>query len=467
MWYRNYQTRGNTHNPSHLSLHQLMSPRVVTLISTLDAQGRPNITATSQCTVLAHDRVMLACDKLAMARTLRDIQLTGELVINSVDSDIKGAMAASVVAREPSRDEFNRLGLTEAGCELIGAPRVAESVWNLECELVSTHDHGDSTVVVARVLGTHVRDDLDTDTGLGQRNLFRVHVAGGQGHHQLGGVSSSKGPPPRGRNTRPRGGSHSANIKLLRRLGDRRPSTQWIRRHSALPWMELDLQVPATEIMREWRQVSDQATPWERGDRWRGMETRGWKSLTLHGLAHGRDHHDQQVPGANDWLPVADLCPATKRFVEQNFQKHSLDASGSHGSVRFLLIEPGGYIVPHRDRNKPGLMHCNIGIDVPDGTHFYMAGHGALPYRSGSCMILDHSNMHWVVNDSDRPRLHMTVIADVNDDVLIRSYEMHKSKIEKYKSRLRRQMCWLRLISVAIFLLCLISILLFSISTNR
>ena len=33
-----------------------------------------------------------------------------------------------------------------------------------------------------------------------------------------------------------------------------------------------------------------------------------------------------------------------------------------------------------------------------------------------------------MINDSDRPRLHMTVIADVNDDVLIRSYEVHKSK---------------------------------------
>lgn len=182
MWYRNYQTRGNTHNPSHLSLHQLMSPRVVTLVSTLDAQGLPNITSTSQCTVLAHDRVLLACDKLAMWVFLRDIQLTGELVINSVDSDMEGPMAASVVPRDPSRDEFNRLGLTEAGCELIGAPRVAESAWNLECELVSTHDHGDSTVVVARVLGTHVRDDLDTDTGLGLRNLFRVYTAGGPRH---------------------------------------------------------------------------------------------------------------------------------------------------------------------------------------------------------------------------------------------------------------------------------------------
>ena len=430
MWYRNYQTRGNTHNPSHLSLHQLMSPRVVTLVSTLDAQGLPNITSTSQCTVLAHDRVLLACDKQAMWVFLRDIQLTGELVINSVDSDMEGPMAASVVPRDPSRDEFNRLGLTEAGCELIGAPRVAESAWNLECELVSTHDHGDSTVVVARVLGTHVRDDLDTDTGLGLRNLFRVYTAGGQGHHQLGGGSSSKGPPPPSRTARARGGSHSANIKLLRRLGDRSPSAQWIRLHSALPWMELDLQVPVTEIMREWRQVADQATPWERGDRWRGMETRGWKSLTLHGMAQGRDHHDQQVTGAhnNTWMPVADLCPATKRFVEQNFQAQSLGGSSSLGTVRFLLIEPGGYIVPHRDRTKPGLMHCNIGIDVPDGTHFYMAGHGALPYRSGSCMILDHSNTHWVINDSDRPRLHMTVIADVNDDVLIRSYEVHKSK---------------------------------------
>ena len=50
-----------------------------------------------------------------------------------------------------------------------------------------------------------------------------------------------------------------------------------------------------------------------------------------------------------------------------------------------------------------------------------------MPYKSGSCLIWDHSIKHWVVNDSDRPRLHMTVIAHVRDDVLVKSYNKYKS----------------------------------------
>ena len=124
----------------------------------------------------------------------------------------------------------------------------------------------------------------------------------------------------------------------------------------------------------------------------------------------------------NKWTEIAEQCPITKRFLESNFH-----ISSSSGAIRFLLLEPGGYIVPHSDQKDPGLKFCNIGLDVPKGTNFYMENHGNMPYKSGSCLIWDHSIKHWVVNDSNRPRLNISVVAHVRDDVLVKSYNRYKN----------------------------------------
>lgn len=416
MWYPS----GKSPNPEQLTdraINYLISPRPIAWVSTVDQGGRANLAPFSYFMALSSQLVMISCVAGSARHTLRNTLRQRQLVINSVDRSLLEPMLRSAEALEPTDMEFHTCGVTAAESVLVAPPRVSESEWSLECELVETRDYDDgTTLVVARVLGTHVRDELCTDRGITNNNLLRT--GGAKGYTTL-----RRRPPEPSTPTRASTVQGASAVKLLKALAQRPSTPEWIRQDSGLPWLELDLRVPTQEILREWRAVQHRATPWERGDHWQGMETRGWKSLTLHGLS--ADSHDRQPPGAslNRWTEVADQCPRTRAFIEEHFQ-----VSASSGAIRFLLLEPGGYIVPHNDQKEPGLRYTNIGIDVPEGTQFWMMGHGNIPYRSGSCFIWDHSITHWVVNDSDRPRLHITVVADVKDDVLVRSYEKFKGE---------------------------------------
>lgn len=430
MWYETNKYP-RPHELSTSALNYLVAPRTVAWVSTVDEQGRANLAPFSYFMALSSstgrnpcpDLVMISCVKDCATHTLRNIKHSGQLVINGVDDSIKDNMHESGADLEPSYTEFQDLKVTPGDSRLVKPPRVLESQWSLECKLVETREYeGGTTMVVAKVLGTHIKDELCSAKGIEVQNhlhgpSLRERDPNKPMEPKIGGVDMSDR-------------STQRNLELLKAMGERqhnlpetKSSARWIRKRSGLAWLELDMEVPHMDIIREWEGVKHKATQWDRGDSWHGMVTHGWKSLTLHGLS--ADSHERQPAGAsmNKWTEISEQCPVTKRFMESNF-----DISSSDGAIRFLLLEPGGYIVPHRDMKEAGLRYCNIGIDVPEGTNFYMENHGNLPYRSGSCLIWDHSIKHWVVNDSNRPRLHITVIANVKDDVLVRSYNKHKNK---------------------------------------
>jgi len=419
MW---YQTGQYPHELPDSALNYLVSPRNVAWVSTVDEHGRANLAPFSYFMALSAPKhkepcpelVMISCVKDCAVHTLGNIKLNGQLVINGVDGRLKDPMFDSGEDIEPSETEFSDLGVTATDSKLVKPPRVSESQWSLECELVETREYdGGATMIVAKVLGTHIQDGLCSSTGIAVNNYLH------------GPAHSDESDTLEMPNIKLSNQSTKTNVKLLKALGERQhklpehaASADWIRKRSGLPWLELDITVPTADIMREWQAIQTHtATQWERGDDWQGISNHAWKSLTLHGLSAER--HERQPRGAsiNGWTEVADQCPMTKQFLESHF-----NISSSDGAIRFLLLQPGGYIVPHRDQREPGLQFCNIGIDVPDGTHFYMEKYGNMPYKSGSCLIWDHSVRHWVVNDSDRPRLHLSVVAHVKDNVLIRSY---------------------------------------------
>lgn len=138
----------------------------------------------------------------------------------------------------------------------------------------------------------------------------------------------------------------------------------------------------------------------------------GWRSLTLHGLNDDTQSLGQYGDDRNEvlkqlhWTWVADRCPITKKFLTDVWPAEYLNR------VRFMLLEPGGYILPHQDRtdDQKRLSVCNISLNNPDGCEFVFKGHGTVPFEdTGSAMLMDISNVHAVWNRSDKPRLHMII----------------------------------------------------------
>jgi hypothetical protein len=138
---------------------------------------------------------------------------------------------------------------------------------------------------------------------------------------------------------------------------------------------------------------------------------KGWKSLTLHGLNEDTQSLSQygardEVIKRLDWTWVAEQCPVTKKFLTDVWPAEFLNR------VRFMLLEPGGYILPHQDREstEKRLSICNISLNNPQGCEFLMQNQGVIPFKdSGSAFLMDISNVHSVWNKSDTPRIHMII----------------------------------------------------------
>jgi hypothetical protein len=88
-----------------------------------------------------------------------------------------------------------------------------------------------------------------------------------------------------------------------------------------------------------------------------------------------------------------------------------------------MLLEPGGFIVLHRDREYTKLSEVNIAVTNPNGCVFRFKNHGTVPFKPGQTNLMDISYEHFVVNNSTEPRLHIIVHSKLKDEsVISRSY---------------------------------------------
>jgi flavin reductase (DIM6/NTAB) family NADH-FMN oxidoreductase RutF len=168
-----------------LQIYKLMTgiivPRPVALVSTLDRNGVANLAPFSAFSLAgSNPPAVLFCPALRDAGgaasdlhpdlrkdTLRNVEETGEFVVNVVDEAI--ATAANAAAAEVPRDvdEFVLAGLTPIPSEAVRPPRVAESPAQMECKLLQVvyvgRAQGAGVIVLGEVVRFHVRENLVED----------------------------------------------------------------------------------------------------------------------------------------------------------------------------------------------------------------------------------------------------------------------------------------------------------------
>ena len=148
-------------------------PRPIAFISSVDAEGVRNLAPYSFFTVAsANPPIICFCPSVrepknglgATKDTLENIRATGEFVVNIVSEELAEKMNQTAAQVPPSVDEFALAGLTPAASEAVGAPRVAESLVQMECRLVqivpvSALPMGGS-LVLGEVVRFHVADEV-------------------------------------------------------------------------------------------------------------------------------------------------------------------------------------------------------------------------------------------------------------------------------------------------------------------
>lgn len=181
-----------------------------------------------------------------------------------------------------------------------------------------------------------------------------------------------------------------------------------------LAWLELSLAVPTEQILREFSEVSHMAVAHRSNDRYLNLSNVGWKSLTLYGVSHDITTESSD---AHDWTSLADRCPMTVSWLKEHF-----NINDETGRIRFMILEPGGYILPHQDRDQQGLKEVNIAITNPEGCVFRFLDRGTIPFRPGTAFMIDTSKKHFVVNNSEETRLHIIVHSTPKSGIVEQSY---------------------------------------------
>lgn len=166
MFYRpNIDDHGLPHNP----FKAIISPRPIGWISTVDAQGRPNLAPYSFFNGVTDNppMVMFAStgtkpDQAYAKDSVANIRETGEFVVNIVSLALTNQMNSSSASLAAGVDEFEHAGITKADCNIVKAPRVAASPASLECKLFKIVDlPGENNVMVlGEVVGVHLDDTV-------------------------------------------------------------------------------------------------------------------------------------------------------------------------------------------------------------------------------------------------------------------------------------------------------------------
>ncbi len=152
-----------------------IAPRPICFASTVDADGRPNLSPFSFFNVFGSKPPVLVFSPSRRVRdntikhTLENIYATKEVVINVVSYAIVQQMNLASCEYPAGTDEFTKAGFTALPSELVKPPRVAESPAQLECRVLQVietgQEGGAGNLVVCEMLAMHLREDVLTESG--------------------------------------------------------------------------------------------------------------------------------------------------------------------------------------------------------------------------------------------------------------------------------------------------------------
>ncbi|MCB0794723.1 MAG: flavin reductase family protein [Flavobacteriales bacterium] len=167
-----------------------IGPRPICFASTVDAEGRPNLSPFSFFNVFSADPPLCIFSPARRGTnnttkdTYHNVKATKEVVINVVTYAMVEQMSLASTEYPPEVNEFEKAGFTMLKSELVKPFRVAESPVQLECtvdQVIETGDRpGAGNLVICRVVLMHVKEAvLDTNGRIDQQRIDLVARMGG------------------------------------------------------------------------------------------------------------------------------------------------------------------------------------------------------------------------------------------------------------------------------------------------
>jgi len=146
-------------------------PRPIAWVSTVSPDGAPNAAPFSYFQALGGKppTVMIAVGNRRTGEpkdTRRNIEATGEFVVNMVGEESGPAMVKTSVDHPYGVSEFEQAGLTAVPSARVAPPRIGECAVSFECKLDRVLEIAGSGVCIGEVVLFHVADSVLNDDGL-------------------------------------------------------------------------------------------------------------------------------------------------------------------------------------------------------------------------------------------------------------------------------------------------------------
>ncbi|MBC9797562.1 flavin reductase family protein [Sinomicrobium weinanense] len=152
-----------------------VAPRPIAFASTVDAEGKPNLSPFSFFNTFSSNPPVMIFSPNRRVRdntskhTLENARITKEVVINVVNYDIVQQASLSSTEYPEGVNEFIKAGLTMLPSDIVKPFRVAESPVQFECkikEIIELGTEGGSgNLIICEVLKMHINEDVLDDEG--------------------------------------------------------------------------------------------------------------------------------------------------------------------------------------------------------------------------------------------------------------------------------------------------------------
>jgi len=164
-------------------------PRPIAWVSTVGADGVNNLAPFSFFMGVCNEPPTIAFSsgrrENGKKDTVRNLEHTGDFVVNVVDDVHAEAMNVTSGEYGPEVDEFAVAGLTMAPGVQVRAPRLATAPISMECRVaqIVSVGRGPHSVVFGEIVYFHVRDDV-YDAATGRIDMARLKPVGRLAGHQ-------------------------------------------------------------------------------------------------------------------------------------------------------------------------------------------------------------------------------------------------------------------------------------------
>jgi flavin reductase (DIM6/NTAB) family NADH-FMN oxidoreductase RutF len=153
----------NGHRLPHDPLNAIVAPRPIGWVSSLSADGVPNLAPYSFFNLFNYRPPLIGFSSMGWKDSVANIAATGEFVWNLVTRDLGEAMNATAANVAADVDEFALAGIETAPSQLVKPPRVAASRAQFECK-------------VTQIVRLQTKEGTELDQWLVMGEAVAIHI---------------------------------------------------------------------------------------------------------------------------------------------------------------------------------------------------------------------------------------------------------------------------------------------------